>query len=395
MTKQRREYESTHQWLTFGVNFKKAGPGFWATLGECVSKCEHIAGVPLRPDVAQQLHSVYLAKGILGTTAIEGNTLSEEEVQRHLEGKLTLSPDKEYLKQEIDNILQESNAMLSRIHEGEVLQLTLERIKDINKIVLKGLSLAPEVVPGKIRHYSVGVMTYRGAPWQDCEYLYTRLCEWLNSDDFRPQSGLSEMQMSVLKAVLGHLYVEWIHGFGDGNGRTGRMLEVQILLSAGVPSPAAHLLSNHYNLTRREYLAQLKHASESGGDVLPFLNYAIQGFLAGLKEQLAYIRNLNMHVSWVNFVHDVFRHQQSKARDRQRMLALDIAHQSNSTSISELGELSPRLAKAYANLHPRAINRDVDYLISVDLVKREGRKIRANLEIMENFLPIRAGRRVS
>jgi Fic family protein len=338
---------------------------------------------------------VYLAKGILGTTAIEGNTLSEEEVKRHLEGKLTLSPDKEYLKQEIDNILQESNAMLDKILEGEALPLTFERIKEINRIVLNGLTLAPEVSPGEVRQYSVGVMTYRGAPWQDCEYLYKRLCDWLISEDFRPQAGLSEMHMSILKAMLGHLYIEWIHGFGDGNGRTGRMLEVQILLSAGVPSPAAHLLSNHYNLTRREYLSQLKDASESGGDVLPFLAYAMHGFLAGLKEQLAYIRNLNMHVSWVNFVHDVFRHQQSRASDRQRMLALDIAHQSEPTSISKLGELSPRLAKAYANLHPRAINRDVDHLVSVKLVKREGRKIRANLEIMENFLPIRAGRKLS
>ena len=57
-------------------------------LGEARSKCEHIAGVPLRPTVARELHQLYLAKGVLGTTAIEGNTLSEEQVRQLLEGQL-------------------------------------------------------------------------------------------------------------------------------------------------------------------------------------------------------------------------------------------------------------------------------------------------------------------
>ena len=73
-------------------------------LGECKSKFEHIAGTPLQPDIAENLHYLYLAKGILGTTAIEGNTLSEEEALRFLDGKLSLPPSREYLAQELKNI---------------------------------------------------------------------------------------------------------------------------------------------------------------------------------------------------------------------------------------------------------------------------------------------------
>src|SRR5271157_5701761 len=142
----KREYEKTHPWLTFSVDFRPASPSFWATLGECHSKCEHIAGVPLRPDVAEKLHEVYLAKGIWGTTAIEGNTLSEEEVRKHVQGKLDLPPDKEYLKQEIDNILQESNRMLRVISNGNSLPLSPERIQEINGMVLKGLKLEEGVI---------------------------------------------------------------------------------------------------------------------------------------------------------------------------------------------------------------------------------------------------------
>jgi hypothetical protein len=54
----------------------------------------------------------------------------------------------------------------------------------------------------------------------------------------------------LIAAVVAHVYFEWIHPFGDGNGRTGRLIELKLLLEAGVPQPAAHLLSNHYNATR-------------------------------------------------------------------------------------------------------------------------------------------------
>ena len=83
-------------------------------LGEAASKSEHIAGVPLRPVTAERLHLLYLAKGAGATTAIEGNSLIEKEVLRHLEGKLKMPLSKEYLTQEIDNIVTVCNQISDR-----------------------------------------------------------------------------------------------------------------------------------------------------------------------------------------------------------------------------------------------------------------------------------------
>jgi Fic/DOC family len=41
----------------------------------------------------------------------------------------------------------------------------------------------------------------------------------------------------LVKAILAHLYIAWIHPFGDGNGRAARLMELRILLEAGVPMP--------------------------------------------------------------------------------------------------------------------------------------------------------------
>src|SRR5436305_1872818 len=89
MTKE-RQYERSHPWLTFSADLRSASPELWLMLGECQSKCEHLAKYPLRPEVADEIHRMYLAKGVLATTAIEGNTLTEEEVRQIIEGKLKL-----------------------------------------------------------------------------------------------------------------------------------------------------------------------------------------------------------------------------------------------------------------------------------------------------------------
>ncbi|MEZ0389969.1 MAG: Fic family protein, partial [Verrucomicrobium sp.] len=83
-----RTFEKTHPWISFRVDLSRAPADLWLALGEASSKCEHIAKVPLRPATAELLHRLFLAKGVAATTAIEGNTLSEEEVLKAVEGKL-------------------------------------------------------------------------------------------------------------------------------------------------------------------------------------------------------------------------------------------------------------------------------------------------------------------
>src|SRR5713101_1171428 len=101
---QKRRFQETHPWLTFNADLREAGPELWMMLGECQSKCEHLAKYPLTPDIAAEIHRMYMAKGVLATTAIEGNTLSEDEVRQILDGKLELPPSREYLAREVQNI---------------------------------------------------------------------------------------------------------------------------------------------------------------------------------------------------------------------------------------------------------------------------------------------------
>lgn len=381
-----RTYETTHPWLTFRVDLARANAKLWIQLGECQSKSEHIAGVPMRPETAQRLHNVYLAKGVLGTTAIEGNTLSEEEVLRHIEGKLHLPESREYLAQEITNIIDACNHMVVDGLENGCGQFASDSIKELNRRVLDKLTVDEGVVPGEIRKHSVGVARYRGAPAEDCQYLLDRLCEWLGGETFESVPGL-RIVYAILKAILAHLYLAWIHPFGDGNGRTARLLEVKILLEAGMPTPAVHLLSNHYNLTRSEYYRQLDRASQSGGDVLPFIEYAVQGLVDGLRGQIEHIRAQQLDVAWINYVHESFRNRHGVAEERRRHLVLDLSNIPDPIPLSRLRTISARVAAAYANKTPITLNRDLTALVDMDLIKRSRGGYYANKNLITAFLP--------
>lgn len=384
-----RTYERTHPWISFTFRADQLSHLAWMLVGEARSKCEHLNNAPLHPRVARELHSLYLSKGAAATTAIEGNTLTETEVRQRLEGKLELPPSREYLGIEVDNIRDACNQIGADVAAGRELRLEPHRILAFNRQVLANLDLENGVVPGEFRTHSVLVGgVYRGAPPEDCEYLLERLCDWLNGPEFAVGDGDMAFAMQLFRAILAHLYIAWIHPFGDGNGRTARLVELQILLHSGfVSSPAAHLLSNHFNLTRSRYYKELDRSSKVADGVAAFVAYAVRGFVDGLRAQLAEVQAQQLIVTWRDVVNGHFHNLHGKTADRQRRLLLDLVEP---TSRREITHVSPRVAELYAGLSDKTATRDLNALASAGLVVREGDTITPNFGVVLEFLPMRA-----
>jgi Fic family protein len=372
----KRKYEQSHPHITFRLDLSATAPSLWALLGEAKSKSEHVGQALLTPEASQELMRVYVAKGVLATTAIEGNTLSEEEVRQVLDGQLKLPPSREYLQREVENVLAAYNNVRGEILATPELPHTLERLRDFNRQILDGLELEEGVIPGEIRSGSVVVGPYKAAPAEDCEYLVERLCEWLNGPDF-DDAGESHPELraplAIVKAIIAHLYFAWIHPFGDGNGRTARLLELQILMQAGFPVPTCQLLSNHYNQTRTDYYRRLDAASRAD-DELGFLHYAARGFVDQLREQLAVIWKTEFEDRWEHFVYQRFGERHGETANRRRRLVLAVSHRFQATgepvSRDEIVDLNPKLAAAYATKTRKTLTRDLNAVRDMELLRR-------------------------
>jgi Fic family protein len=365
-----RTYLRTHPWLTFQLDLREAPYELWMLLGEARSKIQHLGESLLAPDTGQRLRQVYLAKGVHATTAIEGNTLSEEEVIEHLEGRLKLPPSQAYRAREIDNVVAAYNQVTAELAGDGSRDLSPERIKQYNRLILNGLAVDEGVVPGELAEKRPAVARYVAPAREDCDYLLERLCDWLNSDDFKAPNDDLVIPYAIVKAVIAHLYLAWIHYFGDGNGRTARCVELQVMFATGlVPTPAVHLLSNHYNTMRDEYYRQLDAASRrNDGSPIPFLTYAVRGFVEGLRAQLQTVWVQLCNDRWEQYVYQQFGDARTPRQIRQRQLMLDLSKQPNPVPRSMLRDLSPKVALAYASRGEKTLTRDLNALVERDLI---------------------------
>jgi Fic family protein len=387
-----KKYEKSHPWINFNIDTQKANLFTWLFLGEAQSKCAHIAGTLLDPKIAKKLNTLYLIKGTRATTAIEGNTLTEDQVRDIINGEADIPPSKKYQEQEIINISDAYNQIAHELLTAGSAPVTVAEIKKYNEAVLHNLKLEECVIPGKIRTYPVGVGRYAGAPYEDCEYLLERLCAMLQQPAFNLGNQWTYAS-GILKAVLAHLFIAWVHPFGDGNGRTARLVEFKICLMAGIPTLAAHLLSNHYNETRAEYYRKLDETSKHR-NVFPFVTYALQGYVDQLDFQLGIIRQEQHKAFWINYVHNTFKGlNDTPTNSRRKRLMLRISEKAFDTWMPEqeiyLGMQLTESKKATL----RTLARDLSVLIKEQLVLKKGNKVKANTGIIEVYLPKKAENR--
>jgi cell filamentation protein, protein adenylyltransferase len=383
-----REYQRTHPHISFSLDLRRPLPSLWILLGEAKSKAQHVARTLLAPDRAHELMVVYLTKGALATTAIEGNTLSEDEARKVVEDASELPPSKEYLAREIRNIIVAYNTIKDELLQDPSIKVSPQRLNRYNAMILDGLQVEGHVVPGETRRTGVVVgNVYKAPDHQDCDYLLSRLCEWLNGPDFEAPRSSPEYRapLAIIKAMVAHLYLAWIHPYGDGNGRTARLLELELLLAAGFPPPVTQLLSNHYNATRTEYYRRLKRASQTG-DVIDFLTYAARGLVDELTEQLDIVWRWQFDDRWEQYVYQRFGELRTETNRRRLRLTLELSKRHpEPVARAEVPLLDPRLAHAYAQKTPKTLTRDLNAIRKLGLIERATRGYRAKKDIIRGF----------
>lgn len=356
-------------------------------LGQCEAYVKAINNTPILPHHYSELMNVALMKGAQATTAIEGNTLSDQEIQKIMDNQ-KLPPSKEYQEIEVRNILNAFNELLTELlNGGDGHFISKDLLLRFHKLVGQNLGEHFAAIPGQLRNSDVIVGRYRCPDYRDVPALLDSLCHWLRQE-FKYGQKEQPFTEVVIQAIVTHVYIEWIHPFGDGNGRTGRLVEFYILLRGGNPDIASHILSNYYNLTRTEYYRQIEKATENR-NLSEFIEYALLGFRDGLVQTLEVIQRSQFQNTWQKLIYDKFDAIRDNSRPdtfkRQRTLALELPFDVEFTA-SKVPTMTIRLARAYSSVVEKTIQRDIEKLVELDLVKKTGNGFVANIDSLRSMI---------
>lgn len=357
-------------------------------IGQCHAIVQSLAYLPLAPEVRKKMLNVSLIKGAQATTAIEGNTLSEEEV-REINSGATLPESRKYLETEVKNVIDALNTIFKEVvHENHAAVVSPEIICNFHRFVGQGLGESFKAIPGQFRQNEVVVGQYRAPDYKYIKDLMNCFCKWLQ-EEFNFDSQKNQNFFScVIEAIVSHVYLVWIHPFGDGNGRTARLLEFYLLLRGGLPNICSHILSNHYNKTRSEYYRQLDVAGKEK-NLTSFIEYAIQGLLDGLNDVLWQAQCHQIHNAWQNYFYEVLDSEKSLNKPKRKRLCkllskINILEKYTQKSIFET---SVDIAVLYSKLSTRSLGRDLDFLVKLDLLNKEQNIYSANIQQLVSRLP--------
>jgi Fic family protein len=203
-----------------------------------------------------QLRKENRIRTIQASLAIEGNSLSLEQITAILSGKRVIGPQRE--------ILEVRNAIATYDQIDSYDPFSMQSFLSAHGTLMKGLVDDA----GKFRRKSVGIMhgskvAHIAPPASSVKVLMQELMDYAKN---APDSML-------IKSCVFHYEMEFIHPFMDGNGRMGRLWQTV-------------LLSNHHSVfsslpfetiiraTQQDYYTALSK-SDKLGQSTPFIYYML------------------------------------------------------------------------------------------------------------------------
>lgn len=346
-------------------------------LGECEGFINALKKIPLLPETHRQLLQISLRRGALSTTAIEGNTLTDEDLESIYAQSTSIPESKQYMKIEVDNVLDAMNDIFTDIASGNEAVITTALIQNLHRSITKNLGVYADCIPGRFREDSRHVGPYRPPDHRLVADLVERLCQWMRSEFSYP--SYRTPYDPIVQAIVAHVYLEWIHPFGDGNGRTGRLLEFYILCRADIPLIACTLLSNHYNETRTAYYSAFEFARRSN-DLTSFISYAVRGLRDGLLKTFEEVHNSVVRLTWRQHIHDSFHDHRGHKEVLKRRRSLALAMELNVRyTLDNLKLLVPEYIGAYYT-QERLAARDVNELVRIQVIRQHGDTYSTNHE---------------
>lgn len=211
-----------------------------------------VSTVTISDSVAGKLRKNSKKKSSYASNRIEGNPLSEKQVDEVIER----DDRRHFLKpeQEVRNYFLALNYLEEKAKRKEPLSVKL--ILDVQKYFEKGASkekigLRGPMPPGvlfAVYDSQTGIPDYIPPEYSDVPGLLDELVEYVNSTDDHP----------LIVAAIVHYQLVTIHPFEDGNGRTARLLSGYVLDMNGYGFNGIGSLEEYFAYDVNEYYESIQ-----------------------------------------------------------------------------------------------------------------------------------------
>jgi Fic family protein len=319
---------------------------------------------PILPSLATKLEEEIIVRSIFGTAALEGNPLTESKVEEIINNPAIVKT-KEQAEVEIRNLKTAYDFIKNMRAQSVAVDLHESFIREIHKAVTADIQY-PDNTPGAYRNHlvKVGDQEHGGIYTppkclDDIQNLMSEFIVWINSKEIK------ELHPEI-RAALSHYHFALIHPFGNGNGRTARLIEAFLLSLSGIKYVPI-MLSNFYYRHMDDYFGVFS-ISERNKDynVTPFLQFVLKGIVESSNEIKGRITFFIRKFT----VKDYYRYlrKEKKITQRQHDL-LNMLLESNYSSIVNLDTLfTAPFDMLYGKASERTARRDIEKLLKLNLL---------------------------
>ena len=253
-------------------------PKFDSGLTNIILELEHLKNRPLKNTTSEsvflQLKSLLHAVEAVASARIEGNHTT---IASYIEKRDDDSHKNDEQIIEISNLIDGLDFIDKYVMEEPI---SADFIKELHRIVVNGLTHEGDKRAGAWRDEPRYIANAKHQPPEpyDVPDLMRELIDYINNDEGE--------QYNLLKiAIANHRFV-WIHPFGNGNGRTDRLMTYALLCKKGYIAPNKMRLFNPTAIfagNRNKYYDTLALADDYKDEhILEWCEY----FLSGVRDEI-------------------------------------------------------------------------------------------------------------
>lgn len=256
-------------------------PSFDSDLIDVLTELEKLRTLQLSGDVHPyiflQLKTIFHMLESIGSARIEGNHTT---IADYVENRLESPHSRSEQLDEIRNIEQAMRYIDEAIGMGA--EISEHFIRELHSLTVAGLNKEGDKTPGRYRLHSVAIAQSSHLP-PDAVHVpayMQELVAFINQKD-KPKYDL-------MKIALAHHRFGWIHPFGNGNGRTVRLLTYALLVKYGFNVQAGGRVLNPTAVfcnDRQRYYEMLSRADTGTDEGLEaWCTYVLSGISTELQK---------------------------------------------------------------------------------------------------------------